>query len=40
MNAKIRVITRVAFGFRSADALIALAMLSFGGFRPALPGRK
>ena len=40
MNAKIRVITRVAFGFRSAHALIALAMLSFGGFRPALPGRK
>ena len=40
MNAKIRVITRVAFGFRSADALIALAMLSFGGFKPALPGRK
>ena len=30
MNTKIRLITRVAFGFRSPDALIALAMLSLG----------
>lgn len=38
-NTKIRVLTRVAFGFHSADALIALAMLSLGGYRPDLPGR-
>jgi transposase len=39
VNTKIRLITRVAFGFRSADALIALAMLSLAGHRPLLPGR-
>jgi len=39
MNTKIRLITRIAFGFKSPDALIALAMLSLGGHRPALPGR-
>lgn len=39
MNTKIRLITRIAFGFRSPQALIALAMLSLGGHRPALPGR-
>jgi len=38
-NTKIRLLTRVAFGFRSPDALIALAMLSLGGYRPVLPGR-
>jgi transposase len=38
-NTKIRLLQRIAFGFRSADALIALAMLALGGFRPALPGR-
>ena len=38
-NTKIRVLTRVAFGFKSPQALIALAMLSLGGYRPALPGR-
>ena len=38
-NTKIRVLTRIAFGFHSAEALIALAMLSLGGHRPALPGR-
>jgi transposase len=40
VNTKIRLITRIAFGFRSPDALIALAMLSLGGHRPTLPGRK
>jgi transposase len=40
VNTKIRLITRVAFGFRSPDALIALAMLNLGGHRPILPGRK
>lgn len=39
VNTKIRLITRIAFGFRSPDALIALAMLSLAGHRPALPGR-
>jgi transposase len=39
-NTKIRVLTRVAFGFRSPEALIALAMLSLGGYRPTLPGRR
>jgi transposase len=39
-NTKIRVITRVAFGFHGPDALIALAMLTLGGHQPALPGRK
>jgi hypothetical protein len=29
----------VAFGFRSPEALIALAMLSLGGLCPPLPGR-
>ena len=38
-NTKIRVITRVAFGFKDPAALIALAMLSLGGYRPNLPGR-
>ena len=39
VNTKIRLITRIAFGFHSADALIALAILNLGGLRPALPGR-
>ena len=39
VNTKIRLITRIAFGFRSPQALIALAMLNLGGQRPTLPGR-
>jgi transposase len=39
MNAKIRVLTRIAYGFRNPNALIALALLAHGGHRPALPGR-
>ncbi len=39
-NTKIRLITRMAFGFKSPEALIALALLTLGGHRPALPGRK
>jgi transposase len=39
LNTKIRVMTRVAFGYRSANALIALALLSLGGHKPILPGR-
>jgi transposase len=40
VNTKIRLLTRVAFGFHSAQALIAIAMLSLGIDRPTLPGRK
>jgi transposase len=38
-NTKIRLLTRIAFGFHSAAELIALAMLSLGGSCPPLPGR-
>lgn len=38
-DTKIRLITRIAYGFKNVDALIAMAMLSLGGHRPALPGR-
>ena len=39
VNTKIRLLTRIAFGFNSPDALIALAMLTLGGHPPVLPGR-
>jgi transposase len=39
VNTKIRLLARIAFGFRSPQALIALAMLALGGHRPSLPGR-
>jgi transposase len=39
VNTKIRLLTRIAFGFKSPQALIALAMLSLGGHKPILPGR-
>jgi len=39
LNTRIRLLTRIAFGFHSARALIALAMLSLGGLCPPLPGR-
>ncbi|WP_326562955.1 ISL3 family transposase [Micromonospora sp. NBC_01796] len=38
-NTKIRLIIRRAYGFHSADAVIALAMLTLGGHRPNLPAR-
>jgi len=38
-NTTIRLITRRAYGFHSAQALIALAMLTLGGLCPPLPGR-
>jgi transposase len=38
-NTRIRLLTRMAFGFHSAESLIALVMLSMGGLCPALPGR-
>ena len=39
VNTKIRVLTRISYGFHKPAALIALAMLALGGLRPALPGR-
>ncbi len=39
INTKIRLITRIAFGFKSPRALIPLAMLSLGGHKPVLPSR-
>ena len=39
VNTKIRLLTRIAFGFHGPEPLIALALLSLGGYRPALPGR-
>jgi len=39
VNTKIRLLTRIAFGFHSANALIAMAMLNLGRHRPVLPGR-
>lgn len=38
-NTKLRVLTRIAFGFKSPEALIALALLDRGGYCPPLPGR-
>ncbi|SNY34744.1 Transposase [Paractinoplanes atraurantiacus] len=38
-NTKIRLIIRRGFGFHSAHAIIALAMLTLGGHRPELPNR-
>jgi transposase len=37
INTQIRLLTRRAFGFHSANALLALAMLSLTGLRPPLP---
>ncbi len=39
-NTKLRVLTRMAFGFREPEHLIALAMLDRGGVCPSLPGRE
>jgi transposase len=40
LNTTLRLITRRAYGFHSAKPLIALAFLTLGGLRPALPGRR
>jgi transposase len=40
VNTKIRLITRIAFGFAGPHPLIALAMLNLGGHRPTLPNRQ
>ena len=39
VNAKLGPLTRIAFGSRSPEALVALAMLDLGGPCPPLPGR-
>jgi transposase len=39
-NTKLRLITRLAFGFHSSAPMIALAMLRLGGLCPDLPGRR
>jgi transposase len=39
LNTRLRLITRRAFGFHSAEPLIGLAMLSLGRCTPTLPGR-
>jgi transposase len=39
-NTKIRLLTRIAFGFHGPEPLIALALLALGGHTPQLPGRK
>lgn len=38
-NTKSRVLARMAYGFHSAQALIAIIMLNLGGLDPQLPGR-
>jgi transposase len=39
VNTRIRLLTRIAFGFHSAQPLIAMVMLALGGLCPVLPGR-
>lgn len=39
VNTRIRLLTRIAFGFHSAAPLVALVMLALGGLCPPLPGR-
>ncbi len=39
-NTKLRLITRMAYGFKSTDNLIALCLLGWGGYCPPLPGRQ
>jgi len=39
-NTKLRLLTRVAYGFRSTDDLISLCLLDRGGYCPPLPSRK
>lgn len=39
MNTSLRLVTRIAYGFHSAEAMIALALLKHGGVCPPLPAR-
>ena len=38
-NTKIRLLTRLAYGFKDPNSLISLALLALGGYRPPLPER-
>ena len=40
VNTKLRLLTRIAYGFRNIDNLIALCLLDRGGHCPPLPGRQ
>jgi transposase len=39
VNTRIRLLTRIAFGFHSSMPLIGMVLLALGGLCPALPGR-
>jgi transposase len=39
VNTRIRLLTRIAFGFRSSAPLIGMVLLALGGLCPPLPGR-
>jgi transposase len=39
VTTKLGLLTRIAFGFKSPEALIGLAMLALCGLCPPLPGR-
>jgi len=39
-NTKLRLLTRVAYGFKSTDNLISLCLLDRGGYCPPRPGRR
>ena len=39
VNTKLGLLTRIAYGFRNTDNLIALCLLDRGGHCPPLPGR-
>ena len=39
VNTRIRLLTRIAFGFHSATPLIGMVLLALGGLCPPLPGR-
>jgi transposase len=39
VNTRIRLLTRIAFGFHSAKPLIGMVLLALGGLCPPLPGR-
>jgi hypothetical protein len=38
-NTKLRLLARMAFGFKNPEAMVALALLDRGGYCPPLPGR-
>jgi transposase len=40
VNTKLRLLTRIAYGFRSTDNLIALCLLDRGSHCPPPPGRE